>query len=193
MENSELQEARTNPEFLKYLEESRIEAIENENIGSLYHIMDSMLVLDLDEDKINNIYENILKIAFDKVEIIINDGRKLSLENDELFYIRAFYEHAIEKWSYDNIQGAKELFFVLTNLISNETLKAALQVHLISCAKGVNIDNFYENVDEDKEVETEALGYFITNFSFDVNEYISSHQNILDTEFENLKHIVGLN
>ena len=35
--------------------------------------------------------------------------QKLNLEGDNLLYVRALYEHAIEKWSYDNFDGAKDL------------------------------------------------------------------------------------
>ncbi|WP_418187532.1 hypothetical protein ACNSOP_05305 [Aliarcobacter lanthieri] len=71
MTNEELFQARTNPDFLKYLEEARVNSIKAKNIALMYETLDSMLVLDLDEDKINELYQEILKTAFDNVEKII--------------------------------------------------------------------------------------------------------------------------
>lgn len=51
MDKAELHEARTNPEFLNYLEQTRLDAIQTENISALYEVLDSMLILDLDEEK----------------------------------------------------------------------------------------------------------------------------------------------
>jgi hypothetical protein len=111
MDKAELNEARTNPEFLNYLEQTRVDAIKSENISALYEVLDSMLILDLDEEKINGIYENILKISFEKIETIVNSGKKLQLSNDELLYIRSFYEHAIEKWSTTTMMEPKSFYF----------------------------------------------------------------------------------
>ena len=45
MDNETLFQARTNPDFLKYLEESRINSIKSQDIGLMYETLDSMLVL----------------------------------------------------------------------------------------------------------------------------------------------------
>ena len=51
MTKEELNQARTNPEFINYLEETRIDAINTKNISALYEVLDSLLILDLDEEK----------------------------------------------------------------------------------------------------------------------------------------------
>ena len=117
MDKEQLNDARTNPDFLKYLEEARVKSIAEKNINVMYETLDSMLILDLEEEKINKLYEEILKTSFENVEKIVNQNRKLKLEEDDLFYVRAFYEHAVEKWSYENYTGAKELIFVLSNIV----------------------------------------------------------------------------
>jgi hypothetical protein len=38
-------------------------SIKNQNIEMMYEILDTMLVLDLEEEKTNKIYEEILKVA----------------------------------------------------------------------------------------------------------------------------------
>ena len=67
MTPKELSEARTNPDFLKYLEEARVNSVKSKNIELMYETLDSMLVLDLDEEKINSLYEYILKFKVTKL------------------------------------------------------------------------------------------------------------------------------
>lgn len=191
MDKEQLQEARTNPEFLKYLEETRVDAIATKNISALYEVLDSFLVLDLDEEKINAVYQHILQISFENVEKIVNENRKLELEGNDLFYVRAFYEHAVEKWSYENYKGAKELIFVLSNIVDDEILCSALQVHIIALSKEIDLDSFYESeVDLNASTEDEKYGYFITNFNYNKKEYLEKNKDTLKKEYENLKHLL---
>lgn len=192
MNKNELNEARTNPEFLKYLMATKKEAIAKADIGQLYHVLDSMLVLDLEEDEINEVYENILKIAFAKVEEKVNAGVKLTLGDVDIYYVRAFYEHAIEKWTSEDFEGAKEIFFVLANIVTDEELAKALKIHLIDCSKGLSAEKFYAKVDTETETQNEALGYFLTVFNFDEDKYLKDNKDILEKEYHANKHILGL-
>ncbi|RXJ98561.1 hypothetical protein CRU98_09315 [Arcobacter sp. CECT 8986] len=190
MDKEELNEARTNPDFLKYLEETRVDAINQKNIAALYEVLDSMLILDLDEEKINEVYENILKTSFSNVDDIINSGKKLKLQEQELFYTRAFYEHAIEKWSYGDIDGAKQLIFILIHIIEDSKLEEALKIHLIYLNKNSDLDSFYENSVEISDNSDEKYGYFIVNFNFEITQYLKENAHILEQENENLKYLL---
>jgi len=191
MTNEELTEARTNPEFINYLEKTKDDAIETKNIAALYEVLDSLLILDLEQEKINTVYENILKISFENVERIVNSGKKIVLEDDELYYVRSFYEHAIEKWSYNDLKGAKELFFVLTNIIEDEFLADALSVHLVACSKEFDLDKFYdEKVNTTSTPVDEKYGYFIVSFDFDTKDFLEKNSEILKTEYTNLKYLL---
>ena len=53
MDKEALFQARTNPDFLKYLEEARVNSMNAQDIGLMYETLDSMLVLDLDEENVN--------------------------------------------------------------------------------------------------------------------------------------------
>ena len=192
MDNETLFQARTNPDFLKYLEESRINSIKSQDIGLMYETLDSMLVLDLDEENINKLYEEILKTSFSNVEKILAKEEKLKLEDDYLLYTRALYEHAIEKWSYENFDGAKELFFVLANIVDDEKLEKALNVLLIFLSSKTQLDDFYdENVDMENEIDSENYGYFIMNFRFDIEDFLDKNKDTLEKEYKNLKHLLG--
>jgi hypothetical protein len=192
MDKEQLFEVRTNPDFLKYLEEARVNAMKAEEIGLMYETLDSMLVLDLDEDKVNKLYEQILKTSFANVEKILNKNEKLNLEGDNLLYVRALYEHAIEKWSYDNFDGAKDLVFVLSNIVEDETLESALNILIIFLSSKIQLDDFYDTkVDLEADVDDEKYGYFITKFRFDNQEFLKENKDILEKEQKNLKHLLG--
>jgi hypothetical protein len=192
MDKEALFQARTNPDFLKYLEEARINSMKAQDIGLMYETLDSMLVLDLDEENINKLYEQILKTSFENVEKILKKDEKLSLEDDNLHYVRALYEHAIEKWSYDNFDGAKDLIFVLANIIKDETLEKALNILLIFLSSKTQLDDFYDSkVDLEAQVDDEKYGYFIINFSFDNQTFLEENKSILEKEYKNLKHLLG--
>ena len=192
MDKEQLFEARTNPDFLKYLEEARVNSMKAEEIGLMYETLDSMLVLDLDEEKVNKLYEQILKTSFNNVEKILSDHGKLNLEGDNLLYVRALYEHAIEKWSYDNFDGAKDLVFVLANIVDDESLVKSLNILIVFLSSNIALDDFYDTkVDLEADVEDEKYGYFITNFNFDNDEFLKESKDILETQYKNLKHLLG--
>ena len=192
MDKEELFQARTNPDFLKYLEEARVNSMKAEDIGLMYETLDSMLILDLDEENVNKLYEQILKTSFANVEKILEKHEKLNLEGDNLLYVRALYEHAIEKWSYDNFDGAKDLIFVLSNIINDETLEKALNILLVFLSSKIQLDDFYDTrVDLEADVEDEKYGYFIMNFRFDNQKFLEENKNILEKEYKNLKHLLG--
>ena len=192
MDKEQLFEARTNPDFLKYLEEARVNSMKAEDIGLMYETLDSMLVLDLDEEKVNKLYEQILKTSFNNVEKILSDHGKLNLEGDNLLYVRALYEHAIEKWSYDNFDGAKDLVFVLANIVDDESLVKSLNILIVFLSSNIALDDFYDTkVDLEADVEDEKYGYFITNFNFDNDEFLKESKDILETQYKNLKHLLG--
>jgi hypothetical protein len=192
MDKEALFQARTNPDFLKYLEETRVNSMKAGDIGLMYETLDSMLILDLDEENIHKLYEQILKTSFENVEKIIGNNEKLKLEGDNLLYVRALFEHAVEKWSYDNFDGAKELFFVISNIIDDETLEKSLNILIVFLSSKIQIDDFYDTrVDLDSNIDDEKYGYFITNFRFDKEEFLNENKNILETEYKNLKHLLG--
>jgi len=192
MEPNELHEARTNPDFLECLDDLESKALESKSLSGLYQVLDSLLVLDLDEERVHNIYQEILKAAFDGIEERLKEDGKLSLDNDDIFYIRSFYEHAIEKWSMNNAKGAKELFFILTQICEDELLVEALNVHLIACSQDSDMDHFYEeNVEHEQSHAEDKYGYFILDFKFDKKEYLKQHTALLQKEFEELSHLLN--
>lgn len=192
MENKDLQEARTNPEFLKYLKTKESEVIKNEDLAGLYDVLDNLLILDLDENRINKVYETLLKVAFEKIEArLSNDNGKLSLMNEDIYFIRAFYEHAIEKWSMGNFEGAKQLFFILTQIVEDKKLSNSIKVHLLAVTKQLDMDEFYEQQVSKTQIEnSEQYGYFIINFNFDTQNYLDDNKKLFEELSEELGYLV---
>jgi hypothetical protein len=192
MEPNELHEARTNPEFLAYLDQREKEVKEEQSISGLYEVLDTLLILDLDEDRINKVYEEILKLSFDKIEQRLKENKKLSLENDDLYFVRSFYEHAVEKWSVENFNGAKELFFVLSQIIEDQKLLDSINIHLLACAQNEDMDNFYdEKVNPDHTQSEDKYGYFIMSYKFDTQQYLQEHSKVLEEQYQQLKHLLN--
>lgn len=191
MNKNDLNEARTNPDFLIYLEAAMQNSIKNQNIEMMYEILDTMLVLDLEEEKTNKIYEEILKVATLNLEEKLEKNELLKLENIDFLTIRAFYELAIEKWSNSDFELAKALFFTLSNSINDDFLKKNMEVLIVNLSKELDFEDFYEEfVDKDELESKEEYGYFITTFNFDVDDFLKNHQEFLQKEYENLKHLI---
>lgn len=191
MNKDDLNEARTNPDFLIYLEAAMQNSIKNQNIEMMYEILDTMLVLDLEEEKTNKIYDEILKVATLNLQEKLEKKELLKLENIDFLTIRAFYELAIEKWSNSDFELAKALFFTLANSINDEFLKKNMEILIIYLSKEIDFEDFYEEfVDKDELESKEEYGYFITSFNFDVDDFLKNNQEFLQKEYENLKHLI---
>lgn len=191
MNKDDLNEARTNPDFLIYLEAAMQNSINNQNIEMMYEILDTMLVLDLEEEKTNKIYDEILKVATLNLQEKLEKNELLKLDNIDFLTIRAFYELAIEKWSNSDFELAKALFFTLANSINDEFLKKNMEILIIYLSKELDFEDFYEEfVNKDELESKEEYGYFITSFNFDVDDFLKNNKEFLQKEYENLKHLI---
>ena len=86
---------------------------------------------------------------------------------------------------------AKALFFTLANSINDEFLKKNMEVLIVNLSKELDFEDFYEEfVDKDELESKEEYGYFITTFNFDVDDFLENHQEFLQKEYENLKHLI---
>lgn len=192
MTPEELNEARTNPDFLGFLDEKEAAALESKSISELYEVLDSLLILDLDESRIHKIYGEILTVSFDKIEDRLKNEKKLSLDDEDIYFVRSFYEHAVEKWSCENYDGAKELFFILSQIVEDEKFVDAINVHLLATAQNKDMDTFYDkDVEHQNEVSEEKYGYFILDFKFNTKEYLDANLSLIQDQYEKLKHLLN--
>ena len=193
MTQDEIIKASTDPEFLGYLEVREKDVLESKKISGLYEVLDSLLILDLQEERINKIYETILIVAFDSIEKKLKEKSKLTLDNDDLYYIRAFYEHSIEKWSRDEYKGAKELFFILSQIVEDETLLNAINIKLLACNAKEDMEIFYdEKIQHEQEQREEKYAYFLLDFKFDTKAYLEENKKVLEDIYKELKPLLGV-
>jgi hypothetical protein len=193
MTQDEMIKASSDPEFLKYLEVKEKEVLSTKDISGLYEVLDMLLILDLQDERINKIYETILMVAFDNIELKLKNNIKLTVDGDDLYYIRAFYEHSIEKWSRDDFKGAKELFFILTQIVEDELLLNAITVKMLACDDKEDMEKFYdEKVEHQQTARDEKYGYFLLDFKFDINKYLDDNSDRLIKIYEELKPLLGV-
>lgn len=194
MTQEEMIRASSDPKFLEYLEIRQKDVLSSKDIQGLYEVLDMLLILDLQEERINQVYETILMVAFENIEKRLKSGIKLKLDDNssyDKYYIRAFYEHSIEKWSKDDYKGAKELFFVLNQIIDDEKLSDALNIKLLACYNNIEMDKFYdESILHKEKVEDEKYGYFLVDFKFDTKEYLHKNKKLLKDIYEELKSLL---
>ena len=192
MTKEELNEARTNPNFLKYLDETLQYSIKEKDIQGLYQVLDSYLILDLDKSKIDQIYKNILLVSQEKIQNKLDKSEILNLnEQNELFYIRAFYEYGIEKYSYSNLIKAQEIFFILIHLTNDNTFIQSLKIHLIVCELEISLEEFTKKYVKNKiETQDPIYSYFIIEYTINKEEFINKHKNLLNKIDNKLNHLI---
>lgn len=192
MTKEELNEARTNPNFLKYLDETLQYSIKEKDIQGLYQVLDSYLILDLDKSKIDQIYKNILLVSQEKIQNKLDKSEILNLnEKNELFYIRAFYEYGIEKYSYSNLIKAQEIFFILIHLTNDNTFIQSLKIHLIVCELEISLEEFTKKYVKNKiETQDPIYSYFIIEYTINKEEFINKHKNLLNKIDNKLNHLI---
>lgn len=192
MTQEELLNARTNPDFLKYLSEKENNSLESKNIAELYEVLDSLLILDLDENRIHRVYATILEVAFNAIEERLKNSKKLDIHSDDIYFIRAFYEHSIEKWSADDFKGAKELFFILSHIVEDKLLQNACIIKMLACNENEDIESFYNTkVSHQENAKDENYAYFLLDFKFDIEDYLTQNSVNIKEIDEELSYLLG--
>ncbi len=189
-EEIDIEALRSNKDFLANLVLLEEEMREQKSIRKGYQLLDALLLTSEDEEKINDIFTFILQEAFDRLAEYLSNQKRFDMkEPEELFTARAIYEHAIERYSENDMKGAKELFEVLHFMSEGEPrLNEAMLVHAISVMNGSSFEEFIENVaDTGKYDETDALAYFLLNFRIDIADYLEENADHAARVREDLK------
>ncbi|MEA3418282.1 MAG: hypothetical protein U9Q90_02695 [Campylobacterota bacterium] len=188
-EEINIEALKKNEEFLANLVLLEEEMKEEKSIQKGYQLLDALLLVSEDEDKINEVFTFILKEAFDKLAEYLSQQRGFDMEKEEdLFTARAIYEHAIERYSENDMKGAKELFQVLHYMVDEERLKDALMVHAVSVMKGKDFDTFMEKVaDTSRYDENDKLAYFLLYFKIDPERFLEENRALVNEATEALK------
>ena len=188
-EEIDIEALKKNEEFQANLVLLEEEMNREKSIQKGYQLLDALLLVSEDEDKINDVFTFILREAFDKLAEYLSQQKGFDLsEEEELFTARAIYEHAIERYSENDMKGAKELFQVLHYMVDDERLKDAMMVHAVSVMQGKDFDTFISEVaDTDKYDEADKLAYFLMFFKIDPQALLEENRILVDQALEELK------
>ncbi len=185
----DIEALKTNKEFLANLVLLEEEMKEEKSIQKAYQLLDALLLVSEDEDKINEVFTFILKEAFDRLAEYLSQQKGFDLsKEEELFAARAIYEHAIERYSENDMKGARELFQVLHYMVDEQRLKDAMMVHAVSVMKGKDFDSFISEIaDTSKYDVTDKLAYFLLNFKIDTERYLRENSALVNKAQDELK------
>lgn len=188
-EEIDLEALKKNKEFLANLVLLEEEMKEQKSIQKAYQLLDALLLVSDDEDKINEVFTFILSEAFDTLAEYLSQQRGFDLtKEEELFTARAIYEHAIERYSENDMKGAKELFQVLHYMVDDERLKDAMMVHAVSVMLGKDFDTFIAKIaDTGQYDETDKLAYFLLFFRIDPKAFLEENRDLVAKAQDELK------
>lgn len=188
-EEIDIEALKQNEEFMANLELLEKEMNEEKSIRKGYQLLDALLLVSEDEERINDVFTFILREAFDTLAEYLSQQRGFDLSNEEeLFAARAIYEHAIERYSENDTKGAKELFQVLHYMVDDALLRDAMMVHAVSVMQGKDFDTFIEQVaDTDRIDVNDPLAYFLKHFKIDTENFLDENRDLVEKAKEELK------
>lgn len=162
-----IEELKQDPEFLANIKRLEVECKEEQSIAKGYQLLDAQLIIEAPEEEINEIFTFIVNNAFDTLAQKLTDAKKFDMsDTEDLATARAIYEHAIQRYSENDIKGAKEIFLVLHYTIDHAELQDAMMIHACAVMAGHSFEHFIENlVDVEGVDEQDPLAFFIQTFT----------------------------
>ena len=169
MQQSEIdiEALKTNTEFLKNLELLEDEMRQEESIAKGYQLLDAKLLLESEEDEINELFTFIVNKAFDTLADYLAKNKGFDMTKaEELATARAIYENGIQRYSENEIKGAKEIFLILHHTIQDQELKDSMMIHACAVMAGHSFEEFIQNIADTKGYdEMDPTAFFIKNFT----------------------------
>ncbi|UFH59600.1 hypothetical protein [Sulfurovum mangrovi] len=161
------EELKKDPEFLANIERLEKECKEEQSIAKGYQLLDARLIIESPEDEINEIFTFIVNSAFDKLAENLTSGKSFDMSDaEDIATARAIYEHAIQRYSENDMKGAKEMFLVLNYTIDHAALKDAMMIHACAVMAGKSFEDFIESMVDMEGIDVnDPLAFFIQNFT----------------------------
>jgi len=165
-ENIDIEALKNDKEFQENLKKLEEEVAQSDSLAKAYQLLDAKLAIEANEEEINELFNKVVQSAFEQVSSKIAEGGEIDLSNpDEWAAARAIYEHAIERFSANDIKAAQELFLALHHLINHPEVKDAMMVHAAAVGKGYSFDDFFNKLTkiEDKDFN-DPMAVFVIDF-----------------------------
>jgi len=152
--------------FINDLKKLETEMMNEKSIDKGYKLLGTKLAIEAPEDEINEIFTFIVNQAFDVLaeNLTVHKGFSLT-DAEDLATARAIYEHGIQRYSENDIKGAKEIFLVLHHTIEDDDLKDAMMIHACAVMAGHSFEEFINNLADTSSIdEMSPTAFFIQNF-----------------------------
>jgi hypothetical protein len=152
--------------FQKDLKRLEDEVFSQKSLDKGYQLLGTKLAIRSSEDEINELFTFMVNQAFDVLADYLVENRGFDMNNpEELATARAIYEHGIQRYSENDIKGAKEIFLVLHHTIQDEELKDAMMIHACAVMAGHSFESFVDNLADMSSIdENDPTAFFIKSF-----------------------------
>ncbi len=158
---------KKDPEFLANMQRLKEEAETEKSVSKGYRLLDSKLVIEAPEEEINEVFTFIVNTAFDKLADYLTEHRKFDIvrNEEERAVARAIYEHAMQRYSENDVKAAKEMFLVLYHTIVHDEIKEAMMVHACAVMAGNSFDSFIDDIVDLRHIDPhDPLAIFVSEF-----------------------------
>jgi len=185
-EELDIETLKQDKEFLENLERLEKEVQTSDSLAKAYQLLDVKLAISPeDEEAINELFQKVVEGSFETIASKIDKGEKLDLSNpEEWAAARGIYEHAIQKYSENDLKAAKELFLALYHTIDDFEIKEPMMVHAAAVEKGYSFDDFLHKLAKVNDADfNDPKAVFITNFA----QPVDILQKMLEKEVTTLK------
>ncbi|MCK5850212.1 MAG: hypothetical protein KAH23_04795 [Kiritimatiellae bacterium] len=165
-QNIDIEALKQDENFINDLKRLETEMKEEKSIDKGYQLLGAKLAIEASEDEINDIFTFIVNQAFDILAENLVEERGFDINNlEELATVRAIYEHAIQRYSENDIKGAKEIFLILHYTLGDTELKEVMMIHACAVMAGHSFEDFVNNLADTSSVdENDPTAFFIKTF-----------------------------
>ncbi len=152
--------------FIRDLKKLEDEVKSQKSIDKAYRLLGTKLAIEANQDEIDELFTFIVNQSFDVLADYLIQHKGFNLNNpEELSTARAIYEHGIQRYSENDIKGAKEIFLVLHHTIEDNELKDAMMIHACAVMAGHSFDSFIDNLADTSSIdENDPTAFFIKEF-----------------------------
>ena len=162
----DIQALKNDENFLADLKKLEEEMKSQKSIDIGYKLLGTKLAIEAPEDEINDIFTFIVNHAFDVLAENLTKHKGFNVTDPEdLATARAIYEHGIQRYSENDIKGAKEIFLVLSHTLEDEELQESMMIHACAVMAGHTLDDFLEKLADTSQIdEMSPTAFFIQDY-----------------------------
>ncbi len=163
------------------------EAVREENIQKLYELLEKALQEDWEEEAIDELYQKILELSFDRLANKLTQGEKFDIRDPmDLYSARGVYEHALERWESGDFKGAKELFLVLSFLMPKR-YKEPMLLGAGMCAQQISLERFLEEFVDQKRIDEDS--FFLEHLTPKAKEFLAKNKELIQKELQEMEKL----